>query len=89
MSVWELIARGRVQGVGFRYFVKRCAEQHRVLGYAQNMYDGTVKIIAEADDSGFAAFVEAVRSGNRLATVSSLDVTKLDNAKRYDDFEIR
>jgi len=89
MPVWELIARGRVQGVGFRYFVKRCAERYRVRGYAQNLYDGTVKIIADAEESDFTAFCAAVRSGSRLADVHGLDVTELDNAKRYYDFEIR
>jgi len=45
----RLIARGRVQGVNYRYFVKRCAESVGVHGYVKNLEDGTVEIVAEAE----------------------------------------
>ena len=41
--------RGRVQGVGFRWWVRRNALELGLLGVAENLIDGRVKVIAEGD----------------------------------------
>ena len=41
--------RGRVQGVGFRYFVRRAAEMHGLCGYAVNLADGRVEFLLQGD----------------------------------------
>ena len=46
----RMIARGRVQGVNYRYFVCQQALSAGVTGYVKNLDDGTVEILAEAED---------------------------------------
>ncbi|MCS7110529.1 MAG: acylphosphatase [Candidatus Caldarchaeum sp.] len=43
----ETTVDGVVQGVGFRYYVRRTAKRFGVLGYVQNLDDGSVKITCE------------------------------------------
>jgi acylphosphatase len=89
MKTWEMIARGRVQGVGFRWFVQRTALHHSLNGYVQNRFDGSVYIIAQGETHLLENFRLAIESGNRLARVANLETTEIDSAKKYDDFEIR
>ena len=41
----NIVLRGRVQGVGFRYYAKKCADEMRIAGKIWNNYDGSVEII--------------------------------------------
>lgn len=89
MPTWEVIVHGRVQGVGFRWFAQKCAWQCGITGYAKNLHDGTVKIIASGQAQLLDSFCELIRSGTRHALVQSLDVMDLNGAETYNDFEIR
>ncbi|MDY0151965.1 MAG: acylphosphatase [Candidatus Cloacimonas sp.] len=89
MATWELYARGRVQGVGFRWFVQQLAFEHGVCGYVCNLADGSVKIIAEADEYALEGFQMAISCGPHHGRVDDLEVNKLESAKKYHDFEIK
>lgn len=84
----EIIARGRVQGVGFRWFVQNCANRYGVKGYVQNRPDGSVLIIAAGTQALLDLFTEEVRQGNRHAQVDDLTVTELAQYTEYEDFVI-
>ena len=75
MLSWELIAHGRVQGVGFRSFARACARQCGITGYARNLWDGSVQSRAKGDPSGVAAFCELLRLGSQFIRVDRLDVS--------------
>ena len=47
MPAARYVVRGRVQGVGYRYFVLRQAEELGLAGFARNLPDGSVEVIAE------------------------------------------
>jgi acylphosphatase len=51
---------GSVQGVGFRWWVQRRAQNLGVVGSAENQWDGRVEIIAEGDDEAVAELVRLV-----------------------------
>lgn len=51
------VAKGRVQGVGYRHFVETCARATGVHGYVKNLPDGTVKIVAESSPAALADFI--------------------------------
>ena len=89
MATWEMIVRGRVQGVGFRWFVKRLALELGVCGYVRNLPDTTVLIIAQASEPVLRSFVEQIKLGSRRSTVLQLNVSPLEHASEYYDFEIR
>ena len=73
MPAYRYIVQGRVQGVGYRYFVRRQAETLGVTGYARNRPDGTVEVVAEGDESSLRDFEERLRSGPDFASVSGVD----------------
>ena len=63
---------GRVQGVGYRYFVQNAAERHGVCGYARNLRDGRVEVYAVGTDAQLQALLSELRRGPRLAFVESV-----------------
>jgi acylphosphatase len=48
---------GRVQGVGYRYFVTDRAREIGVTGYAKNLADGTVEVVAEGAEPDLREFI--------------------------------
>jgi len=89
MAVWELTVTGRVQGVGFRWFVKHLAQDQGVMGYVRNLPDATVRILAQAEKAVLESFVERIRLGSSHAIVAEVQVNPLDHTSEYYDFEIR
>jgi len=84
----ELIASGRVQGVGFRWFVQDCATQYNIKGYVKNLTDGTVLIVAIGYDDDLLQFIEKVSQGNRHSQVRNLTVNELTHFTEYEEFII-
>ncbi len=89
MDTWEITARGRVQGVGFRWFVQRIALEFGISGYVRNLSDGSVIILAQAEEHLLNSFQVVIHNGTSFIRVDSLEVAKLENAKKYHDFEIK
>lgn len=74
MIARRFILRGRVQGVGFRYFTCTRAERLGVQGWVQNLPDGNVEIHAETDQEQMEDFAQQVRSGPGMAQVVDMEV---------------
>ena len=58
---------GRVQGVGFRYFVAQTASLYSITGWVRNLEDGDVELEAQGIQEDIDAFIERVRQGNRYS----------------------
>ena len=69
----HVVVRGRVQGVGFRWFVRETARALGVAGWVRNRTDGTVEVAAEADDRTAKQFLDTLREGPPGALVTSVD----------------
>ena len=69
----RLLIRGRVQGVGFRYFTLQEAEKLGVKGSVRNRSDGSVEVIAVADPPRLEQFVGVLQRGPRFARVSGVE----------------
>jgi acylphosphatase len=52
---------GRVQGVGFRFTAEAVAKRSNVSGFAKNLKDGRVEVVAEGDEGSLEDFMEGVR----------------------------
>jgi acylphosphatase len=68
----RLVVSGRVQGVGFRWFVREAARQHRLAGWVRNRADGSVELEASGEEAAFRAFVTALRKGPPGARVDEV-----------------
>lgn len=69
------LVRGRVQGVGFRAFVRRQALDLQLSGYAENLPDGRVEVVAEGARSELEHLLVKLRTGPAHAEIDAIDVT--------------
>jgi acylphosphatase len=67
------IVVGRVQGVGYRYFVLRQAEALGLTGYARNRPDGSVEVVAEGAEGLLAQLEESLREGPSFSMVTAVE----------------
>jgi acylphosphatase len=65
---------GRVQGVGYRAFARRAALELGVNGYAINLPDGRVEVLACGAPAAVDALVERLREGPRWSEVDTVEV---------------
>jgi tRNA pseudouridine55 synthase len=65
---------GRVQGVGYRYFVKEKAQNLDIFGYVKNLEDGSVEVLAQGREENLQKLIEELKKGPFLARVDKLDV---------------
>ena len=82
------LASGRVQGVGYRYFVKTNAEKLGLTGYARNLDDGTVEVLAIGPEPQVNDLLAALQLGPRMAEVTGVASEPAPLA-RHGSFEIR
>ena len=66
------VARGVVQGVGFRYSARATAQRLKVGGYARNLPDGAVELEAEGESDAVEQFLAWARRGPAGARVGAL-----------------
>ncbi len=76
----RFVVSGRVQGVGFRWFVHRHAARMRLSGWAENLADGRVEVVASGPDSALAELEDLLRRGPSHAEVDALEITDLPAA---------
>jgi acylphosphatase len=86
MPAMRIVVRGRVQGVGFRYFAQQTARSMGIAGEVWNRADGSVELHAEhADQKVGDAFADALEAGPGYVR----DVQLESAAERgHDDFQI-
>ncbi len=80
---------GRVQGVGFRYFVQDHAAVEGVHGYVRNLPDGRVEALIEGDDESVLRVERALRRGPASARVDDVAVETAVPSGRATGFSVR
>jgi acylphosphatase len=85
----EATVRGRVQGVGFRYYVVRRAKNLDLRGWVANERDGSVRCVAEGPAEALDGLLEILRHGPAGAAVERVDVIRGPAAGSFSSFEIR
>ena len=68
------LVTGRVQGVGFRYFVQRAAEHEQLRGWVRNLASGHVEALALGEADALDRFEQQMRQGPSSARVDSVVV---------------
>ncbi len=84
----QIMIHGRVQGVGFRYFVQHVGNRLGLTGNVRNCPDSTVEIIVEGDARKIADFIKQVEKGPSLAWVQRVDVVDIPVQGTYGSFSI-
>ncbi len=83
------IAKGRVQGVGYRNFVERNANSMGLTGWVRNLPDGTVELEAGGKRSDLERLVVALRKGPLFAKVTEVVCEWDAEIESVKDFETR
>lgn len=78
MTPLYLRISGRVQGVGFRWFVRQAAARLRLAGWVRNCPDGTVEVAIEGPADAQQQLVNAVRRGPPGADVAAVEQLHAD-----------
>jgi acylphosphatase len=85
----RLLIGGRVQGVGFRYFIEARANAEGAHGWVRNLADGRVEIVVEGDEDSVNRVEAAARRGPAGASVDEVEVEVTTPSERATGFAIR
>lgn len=69
------LIEGRVQAVGFRYFVHRAATDLSLDGWVRNLSDGRVELLAEGKQEDCDALLQLVSQGPSMSHVRNIETT--------------
>jgi acylphosphatase len=84
------LVSGRVQGVGFRWFVALHAQEGQLAGWVRNLPDGRVEVVARGEQEALAALEAVLRSGPRSARVEHVEKQDISHdIIGHNTFEIR
>jgi len=84
----QVLLEGRVQGVGFRYFVFDQALVLGLTGWVRNRRDGSVEVLAEGKRSTLDQFMAVLRRGPRTSLVLGVHPTWKPASGEYTGFQI-
>lgn len=84
----KYVISGRVQGVGFRFFAERVANQLEIRGYVKNCWNETVEVYAIGDKESLEEFQRHLAEGPRSAHVTGIEESDETVRKEYSMFRI-
>ena len=85
----DVTVRGRVQGVGFRYFVLREAMDLAVTGWVANGLDGSLRCVAEGPRPQLEALLQLIEAGPPSARIERVDAAWGPASGSFRSFEMR
>jgi acylphosphatase len=85
----RLIVRGRVQGVGFRWFVEREAHILHLAGWVRNHHDGTVEVLAIGTHEQLAGLRSRLQQGPPAARVDQVEEAEAEPIAGLNSFQVR
>lgn len=88
MKCVHLIVSGRVQGVFFRDNTRRKATELGLHGYAKNLKDGNVEVIAQGNKDKINELIDFIKKGPGIAKVADMKI-KHKEPENFNKFEIR
>ena len=89
LSARRFVVSGRVQGVGFRFFVEDAARREGVGGWVRNLPDGRLEAFAEGDLEAVDRFEAKIRRGPPAARVEAVEASDELPSMRTRTFEVR
>lgn len=89
MKTYQIIVKGRVQGVGYRAHIHKLASSKNLNGNVRNLSDGTVKIILQGDEEDLIKMEEIIYTkAHPFMKVVDSKVEEIANIKTYKEFSI-
>jgi len=85
----RFLVRGRVQGVGFRWFVEREAHILQIAGWVRNSHDGCVEVLAMGTRDQLAGLRSRLQEGPRAARVDDVEESEAEPVAGLSSFQVR
>jgi len=86
----HVVVTGRVQGIGYRWFVQNIARNLKLAGWVRNLPDGGVEIEAEGEKNTIALFLDSLKNGHNSAIVSDMKTDLHEAVNNFNGrFEIK
>jgi acylphosphatase len=85
----RFLVRGRVQGVGFRWFVEREAHILQIAGWVRNNHDGSVEVLAMGTREQLAGLRSRLHEGPRAARVDGIEEAEAEPVAGFNSFQVR
>ena len=79
---------GKVQGVGFRFFVQQQAQKLGINGWVSNQSNGDVEALAQGEKTDLEQFIAKVKEGPSFSRVDDVNLNWVNEADQYFGFEI-
>ena len=79
---------GRVQGVAYRYYAQKKANELGVNGWIRNLSDGSVEGVVEGEEDAAIGFITWCKEGPRMAIVESIDIEPIE-VEGFTEFSIK
>lgn len=89
MERYNLLVTGRVQGVGFRYFVQTLAMNMNLYGWVKNLDTGQVEIDVQGPKGFIIDFEKKVKKGNHFSKVEDIEIRRLEVEENYKKFKVK
>jgi acylphosphatase len=89
MKNLEIIVSGRVQGVCYRAFVLHRANELNIKGYAKNLMNGNVKVIAFGENNALNIFINMLKEGPPMARIDDIKISEIIIDEVFSGFSIK
>ena len=83
-----IVITGKVQGVGFRYFVLHKAEELKITGWVKNTFDGKIEIEALGESKDINTFIDWMKIGPARAIIRTFSVSDITPERTFTHFII-
>jgi acylphosphatase len=84
----RVLVYGRVQGIGYRSFVKKYAKMLGLRGYVRNLPNNKVEAVLCGEKSDIEKMIEIMKKNHPLAEIENIKVEKLESDTNFSDFHI-
>jgi acylphosphatase len=89
MVQFEIIISGRVQGVGYRYFVFQKATEMGITGWVKNSVDGGVIIVVQGIEAELKTFIDYLYLGPTRARIDRILTNKMQLLTVFNNFSVK
>ena len=89
MIQYEITVTGRVQGVGYRYFAARKANEMGITGWVKNAVDGSVIIVAQGIEEEIETYIDYLYLGPTRSRVDQISKVKFNTLTNFDNFSVK
>lgn len=85
----KAVLSGRVQGVGFRYFVESIASKYDISGYVRNTFDRKVEVVCQGEEEDLKQFIDEVKKGPAFSVITDVKIEEIKDSRKYSIFDIK